>query len=387
MRWSTAWIVLLFLLAGCLEETETPQPTQQAPEPEKRLGSAWEDPPERRGHVHDYWDNKDHKVLLDGPLPLTIAHVHLLDEPPREQHSHGCDESLTSESQGGTTKFGLPPGNIVPPGTRSLEVEAAWDVAAVTGVRLMYRPPMQEQPHYGDDHHHLLEDYQDAGRIENGGSVEIPIELNMTDLGHDFQSRWAFFLCADNEGDPAVAQGEVGVTIIAHRIEGELPLDAPHPYHWEKSNRLPLGEIIWNGESLSALKHAEKGWHRFTFHHGAIVPPFTRHVEVLAWLNGTSDTQSAAPIDLLLYYRDATEADWVYETVQASNGGDGSLRFTIQVADNDMTDSYYSHVSHWDIWLRIVSKERVETPADLGTWGAPASYQGSLEAHAYVMGG
>lgn len=76
-------------------------------------------------HRHDnYWGDDVEVTLFDG----------------REQHTHGCEETLASTSQGGSVKFAFPRGQLVHPGTSDLEANCRLEAATITRLRLLYRP-------------------------------------------------------------------------------------------------------------------------------------------------------------------------------------------------------------------------------------------------------
>ncbi len=361
--------------AGCLGSEPGPATAEEA-SPRAPAPAAGPQAPRDGSHVHDYWNGATQLVLYDGAVPVTVAHNHMFDEPPRAQHTHSCDESIDSTSQGGSVKFALPPGDIVLPGTHHMDVTLAWDAPAVTAVRLMYRPPTHDHGH--DEHAHGHHGgFSDAGPMPNGQPRSIPLTPEMADLGHETRSRWAFFICADTQ-EPNLAEGSVQMTIVAHRAE-ELPLDPPHPDHWAGAQALLLGQVAWQGESLAAGNQGQDHWIQVPVVHGHIVPSDTDHIMVLAWINGTSATDPALASALNLYYKDSTVPDWVYTRDEGVREG-ALVRFAIPIEEADMTDSPYAQQSNWDFWLHLASDLQASLPAGMGTWSAPHQFEGSIEA-------
>ncbi len=373
-----ALVVLSALLAGC-QSTEDAGPggigrpvtASEAPPPTFAPGAMG-------GHIHDYWNDETSRVLMDSAVSVTVVHNHLLDEPPRPQHLHNCAEETVSTSQGGSVTFTLPSGEIVPPGTERLEFTFTWSDPTVTGVRFYYRPPSHGHTEGGDGHDHS--NLTDAGRLESGVPVVLPLTSGMADLGHDTQSHWAFYVCSDTENSPNLAQGSIRMEVVAFRV-AELTPDPPHPDHWLGASRLMIAHYNWTGSTWSALNQGEGTWHHLALHPGAVVPMGTHHVTVEAWMNATGPAADALPGRPLLYYKDSTQVDWIYKAVEGEPDGT-KWTFLIPVEDFNALDSPYASRSNWDFWLRILSDTDAAAPASLGRYGAP--YVADVELSAVV---
>lgn len=373
-----AFLVLLaasFLLAGCGQ----PPTTQTADNLEGDLaapiapGDAG-----MGGHVHDYWSGALEMTLMDTPITVTLAHNHLLDEPPRPQHLHNCDEQLVSTSQGGTITFTLPQGEIVPPGTERLTFTFSWSDATIGGLRFYYRPPSHGHIGGTDGHDHA--NLTDAGAIQNGEAMEVSLLPGMADMGHDARSHWAFYLCAD-PASPGISQGTVAMKVQAHRV-ADLTPDPAHPDHWNGQSSLHLASYLWSGQTWSAANQGESNWHHLVFHDGVTVPMGTRRIDVDAWLNQTGTTANALPVRLLLYYHDASQVDWVYKAVDAQSASNGYWHFEVSLEDEDgwdALDSPYASTTLWDMWIRVVSDVNAVAPMGAGRQAAPLLVEGTLE--------
>jgi hypothetical protein len=338
------------------------------------------------GHVHDAWQGSAERTLMDAEVPVTLAHNHLLDGPPRPQHLHNCDEALVSPAQGGSVTFTLPDGEVVPPGTARLAVTFSWSDATVGALRFLYRPPSHGHAGHGDgsDDGHDHVDLTDAGPIADGEAVEIPLVDGMADLGHDARSHWAFLLCAD-PASPGVSQGDVAMRVRAFRAPVLHP-DPPHPDHWRGQSSLRLASYEWSGQAWGLANQGEGDWHHLVLDNGATVPMGTSRVEIQAWLNQSGAAAGALPVKLLLYYHDAAEVDWAYRTVDATAMSEGFWSFDVSLDDDegwDALDSPYATRSGWDLWLRVVST--VETGAPLGAGRQTAPWAGHAQLQAVVL--
>lgn len=372
---SVASVVLLLLgpaLAGCLGNSGGTDPAG-APEAGsddatiQRTGApGGETPLSARPHSHDYyWGENSELTLLETTVPIMVWHNHLFDEPPREQHTHGCEETLASTSQGGSVKFSLPRDQIVPPGAGLLEATFRWDAPTLMGLRFLYRPPNEH-------------DFVNAGPVVNGEVLRLPLTPEMADAGHATRTQWAFFLCAESSQPVDLAQGDVDVTLVVHHA-AEVPLEPAHPDHWDGATTILLAKQDWSGEAVSALNKGDDAWISVALPHGTVVPPSTGTVWANVTFSSTGPESTVDPGTVLLYYRDSTVAEWVYRIAQPVSSGAGRLEFAISL-DEDMSDGVYAHESNWDFWLRVVSETQQTAPSGLGHWGAPHHFSGGLSA-------
>lgn len=194
-----------------------------------------------RPHVHDRWEDQEARTLVD--QTVTVEAI-TQDEPLllrqcKFSNRNLCLGSATfaPEAQGGT-------GTIVPPGTANLEVTLDYDTADFAGLRLYWRDRIASggcQPGWG------------CRAVASPTTFEINItDERQTDDGHASVSAWRFILDAyqvpgvDQPGQGAFVhygEGEVDVEIVAHRIEGELPLEPPHPEFWTNTSTYRVGYL------------------------------------------------------------------------------------------------------------------------------------------------
>lgn len=362
----TPWAILLLLslLVGCTS-SEAPvdpardegsasfAPNEEPAQVEKEVS------PSERPHAHDYWEGASSVTLLDENVQVMIAHNHLFDEPPREQHTHGCDETLASESQGGSRKFSLPDGIIVLPGTGKLSFLVDWTMPSVTGLRLLYRPAGQH-------------DLVDAGLVTSGTPLDIVLTPAMADAGHATRTSWVFFLCADGSAPANVAEGSVHVDLMAIRAD-EIPIEPPHPDRWGDRTQLELVNVTQTTTALTALNKGDGAWIHIPLEHDQIVPPGTERILAHLTITDRAPTASALPVRPILYYRDSTVPEWIYKTANLTE-----REFHIDV-DHNMVDGVYAHESSWDFWLRLSSEQTSQTPA--GRMSEPRYFDGTVTIH------
>lgn len=362
-----AWLMLvcLSLLAGCVSIANPGEPDAAAPSAAGVRPAAREDadatpatPLGERPHTHDYWEGAMSVTLLDEDVPVMIAHNHLFDEPPREQHTHGCDETLASDSQGGSRKFSLPEGIIVLPGTEQLSFLIDWTAPTITGLRLLVRPANQ---------HDLL----DAGIVTNGEPLLLPLTPEMVDMGHATRTSWVFFLCADGSSPASLAEGSVHANVMAMRAP-ELPLDPPHPDWWRDATEIELANLTATASGATVLNKGD-AWIHVPLEHGQIVPSGTKSLHAHVQVRDNTPSADALPVIPILYYRDSTVPEWVYKTAEVV---DDHLHIDV---DHNMVDGVYAHESNWDFWVRLSSPQPTETPA--GVMSEPRILDALLSIH------
>lgn len=358
-------LLILSLVAGCTttthDSTGSPAPPDEPPDttlPEpsrpEAAGRISEGP-----HTHDYWEGAWSLTLLDENVQVMVAHNHLFDEPPREQHTHGCDETLASDSQGGSRKFSLPEGIIVLPGTEKLSFLIDWTTPSVTGLRLLYRPANQ---------HDLIS----AGVVTSGTPLDVPITPAMADAGHATRTSWVFFLCADGSAPVNTAEGSVHVNLLAARA-AEIPIDPAHPDHWGERTHIELANVSSKVSGAAALNKGDAAWIHVPLEHGQLVPPGTSRIHAHVDFQDRSPTADALPVQAILYYRDSTVPEWVYKTLNL-DADDAYL-----VVDHNMADGVYAQESNWDFWIRLSSPEPTATSA--GGMSQPRPLEGTLMVH------
>lgn len=359
-----AILLLLSLLAGC---TSTPASTDPergealAPFAPKDEATSVRDetPLAERPHAHDYWEGASSVTLLDENVQVMVAHNHLFDEPPREQHTHGCDETLASESQGGSRKFSLPDGIIVLPGTEKLSFLIDWTVPSITGLRLLYRPANQH-------------DLMDAGLVTSGTPIDVVLTPEMADAGHTTRTSWVFFLCADGGAPVNIAEGTVHVNLMALRAP-EIPIEPPHPDRWGEATEIELANLTNATQFVTVLNKGEGAWIHVPLDHGQLIPPGTTRIHAHVKIEDGSPTAEALAVQPILYYRDSTVPEWVYKTANLTQD---DLHIDV---DHNMVDGVYARESNWDFWIRLSSPEPVETPA--GRMSEPRYFDGKVSLH------
>lgn len=184
-----------------------------------------------RPHDHDYWSSETSKLVFEGALGFK------------------CTGRAGNDCQPITT-FSLPEGapgefNTIRPGTDRVDVTISWPSSMGVGrVGLAVQSNADHNP-------------QNATHFyprESGKTVRVATAWEMTDVGHARFSSWVFSLYRDPADERALleayktasdtVEGLAGQSfhakVVIHR--GALPLERPHPDHWQGANRLGLGE-------------------------------------------------------------------------------------------------------------------------------------------------
>lgn len=202
-----------------------------------------------RAHVHDRWDGQETRTLVDQTVQVEAVTQEepLLLRQCKFSFRNVCLGSATfaPESRGGT-------GAIVPPGTDYLDVTVDFDTGDFGGLRFFWRDRIGSegcQPHWH------------CRAMGSPTTFEINItDERQTDDGHASVSAWQFAL--DAYRAPVVDQpeertllnygeGQVDVEIVAHRTEGELPLEPPHPEFWTNTSTYRVGYLEGSTDQMA----------------------------------------------------------------------------------------------------------------------------------------
>lgn len=371
MRWSVVFLVAALLSVGCLSDAPgSSTDPGQGEAPNEKAGLAGDDGDPRTSgtnwsqpHVHDYWGSANETTLMSAPVRVYMAHNHVTDQPPRDMHTHGCEQAMASTSQGGSVVFTLPPGHIVLPGTEKLEIFAEWEDPTITGLKLRYRAPDRSS-------------FQEVGTLEEGKTTVIPLTRSMTDQGHERRSRWDFSLCAWSDGEYPfdAARGQVTITVRAHRVEGPLPVDPGHPDLWGDSDERWLGNASWSGPAGAVAWDGEGEWFRAEL--DGMVPWDARGARFVC--SGELSGQPQSPVLEVWYASPAREEAWDFHRVKLNETSNATWTAGIPLGPGQ-TDGVYGNETLWRVWFRLRSPTATQVAGDMGHWSAPQAVQGELD--------
>lgn len=342
-----------------------------------------------QAHVHDRWEGAEETALFSGQVSTGSS----TDLDP-------SDDVVTNlvcvVVCGAIAEFGPDEGEIVPPGTDRVEVTAEWseqdvEPAVRTDVVLAYRAAN-------------MSDYQWLDAREPGATWTVNTTVEMADGGHATLSLWRFRLIATTQGGaegtveinlPRMANEEMtfDVTVTAHRVDGALPLEPPHPDWWP--NGTDARVVLDDGEDVTAagagewyasmdgclLCRGEAVWDGSE--HGP-VPPETRLL--VAWVNWTNDapTADAAGVQPWLVYHDGT--GFLFQPWDASVRDPGAWAFVLPVTA-DRTDGMYAEdQSRWTFVVGFqgtteVGKEPVVGSSVTSPYAFDGSWSISIQAY------
>lgn len=214
-----------------------------------------------RPHVHDRWTSPsgspvEEIALVDREVPIEAAsqdNPNLLNEC-RMYPQNGpavCLGQATffpEELGDGTTK-------IVPPGTEKITLQLEYSSSDFDRIRFWYQHRMSNGQ------------WKSIGTFESGEKKVIsPVPVEISDDGHAHVSQWKFHM--EPEGNPDAGsdhawygEGPVQVQITAHRQEGQLPVEPPHPDFWVDSDTYRLSTVDDSvGDFTHAVRtHVERG--------------------------------------------------------------------------------------------------------------------------------
>lgn len=198
-----------------------------------------------RAHVHDRWFDASERpveelTVVDGTFEVVAA------DPDDPSLARECRYAARSVCYGSVefrpTIRSDGTGAIVPPGTSHLTIDVSYDPSDFP--RLLFYTKDRVASGNGPDGRH----------VDLIVEPDTTFELNLTDVrqaddGHAEVSAWSFVV--EPFGNPtgqatdtlSYGEGPVTVTVTAHRVEGPLPLEPPHPTFWESTSIYRIGYL------------------------------------------------------------------------------------------------------------------------------------------------
>lgn len=357
-------------LAGCLGGR--PAPPTSTNDSRTEPGAEASDAPSEvnRSHVHDRWNGKSRHVLMNRTVVVDKAQRY---RPGDSLVNWALCETTNCDYK---VRFTLPAGNIVPPGTDRLVVEADWRPQGAwdRNLSLSYRAANQAK-------------YADRGRQAAPAEWTIDTTTQMADGGHAQRSLWDFQLMACHCIVAARnASVDVDVTVRAYRVNGSLPLEPRHP-DWWSDRRV---HTLWSGNASS--RAVESG-----------LTPLPLEGSLGAFLNGTEHEIVPFGTRWLVAVVDVSDEDRVPGSPRAvaewdldpkppregwrpDGASDGRHVFTLPVREG-MTDGIYDkNRSRWRFawWLRG-SDTGVDDPLLGGDLTQPTYWDVDWRAHVYAV--
>lgn len=344
--------------------------------------------PTDQPHVHDRWDGRERRVLMDRSVTTS--------SPDPTDRGEPLLSTATRAFFGPNSRvFTLPEGEIVPPGTANLTITASWDAqrwprTEVTRTRISMRYMPANVNHYT----HL-------GEASGGqGTWTVETDVPMADGGHATHSLWRFRIVASDrlEEEPIFSFGtgrtvggefEIRVRIVANRTDGPLPLEPPHPDYWADGPVRPIAEASGQGSTVGAGVTGVEPTGSASVElegtdHG-IVPPGTRQLAaVVAW-NDSSPSDPAA--------RSAPELEWrnsgweLDRTWEPDRTEPGRSVYTMPLQEDD-TDGMYANRSRWHFEFRIAGEDTGhDEPVFRNALREPWVFDGSWRLRIWAVNG
>lgn len=341
------------------------------------------DEADSRPHVHDRWDGQTEKVLVDETYTTrTRTEV----QPGDGLLSVARDVAFGPDE----VHISFPEGHIVPPGTDRVVVEATWPEdpvpEAAREAYLVYRSA-------GDEEFEEL-DYQGTPAMWT-----IDTDVEMADDGHAEMSVWQLRLELRTEihdalGHVPSTEGglDVDVRVTAHRVNGSLPLEPPHPDWYADGSRIDLVsdggtdqaadawfyQVGTDGEAYPAAGYADGTDH-------PIVPPGTRTlVAEVTWSN-EAPTGPALPVGPDVQWNNGRFYEW--NDFEPTTSEEGRTLYVLPVTE-DMTDGMYQGNSRWSFrWALFGQDTGVDEPVFGSDAHGPYVFDGewSIQIAAYAV--
>lgn len=373
--------LLVLAFAGCLASSPSAPtggssnetPAQEGPSPVT-------DHSGERPHVHDRWGSAERLVLFDDT-------VQVQDHQDETNTSRSAWEYLNCQFYCNPyASMRLPLDVIVPPGTDHLTITAEWDEPDArmdndSGAMLSYQPANK---------HFLL----DSSWEQPTANWTINTSVEMADDGHARFSLWRFrfYPCRCWTFPDERWEFDIDVRVVAHRVEGELPLDPPHPDWWGNGTTRPVfseeGQLREFGYGENWVRPTEPGVGIAGFHlervnrtsHGG-VPPGSQ--VLTAWMNWTdgNPTDSAQPVPRIDWSNSDRWNRW-----EAASRDAGSYKFVLPLTDA-MVDGMYGERSRWEFRYGFTGQDaNTPDPVFGGSFTRPYYIDGEWSIEVQVSG-
>lgn len=299
-----------------------------------------------KAHRHYMWEN-DTRVVLDAEIEAGDCFggffevSRALGSVIREQQAeYGCAWTGADE--------------LTPPGTRKLSVEAdASDALEAGGYTMTVYTS-------GD------REIEANTTTEAEHTWDVPLEDADWDLPHQNYSGFIFYFEAD--GDAAVLNGTIELTITAHRIDGwEPPLAAAHLAHWKLKDehefvRSDAIEILGRTETVEACSWTGAIQDDCTYENEVnlsdLIPPGTEEVVLGVKIGNVSGCPPAHSCDIEI---NLEEGNWAWND-PVETGSNWKL-YRYKVGEDIEPDSPYAETSQTVVAVEIEQCSEVDPPS------------------------
>lgn len=340
--------------------------------------------PDAIEHVHDRWDGQEVRTVVD----RTVATRATTDVQPT---GPAFDTLLCLFICGSYVEFTPEQGSIVPPGTEEVAFTASWEDGS---------PPGQEYRVFADYLPADAGDYRDLAELEPGTTYTINTTTEMADGGHAKQSLWRFrlFVLQCDTTTPidsfcstrfSTSDLEFDVTVDAHRVDGPLPEEPPHPDWWADGTARPVGSAsgqasttgagVYHVNVSSSAIYISTTYASLNGTEHAPVPPGTKVLTAdVTWTNEAATAGAAGVQPFMLHYDSSGVR---FQMWQPEEVGEGEARFELPI-EPDRTDGMYARErSRWLFFLGFQGSQ--DTGVDEPFFGSdltnPYRFEGSYE--------
>lgn len=269
-------------------------------------------------HDHDLWQGRTRFEVF------SVTH---------DVHCAGLQSyCIDTDSLSRERSFRFPEEAIVPPGTAAIHVTVDWDETQ-SDFQLEIRSPGELQP--------------EMVFAASGDTVSRDVVEEEWDPPHAGRSLWTYSFDGDIN-NPGAWPGPYTITVEVERMEGDLPVDPPHPDLWggETSVRLTDFEESAGPETTYVYDTGLTNIRERTFDQQIVIPG-TKELQFRAWVNWT-----VAPQDMELIYdpfgRATSQAVTIDTSSSAFASPNGILYEWILSVPDAWWDPIYRESSQWE---------------------------------------
>lgn len=301
-------------------------------------------------HVHDRWDGEQVKTLLDDTVETDSTTA--LD--PTEPAVEAFQCALTC---GSLVQFTPAEGEIVPPGTERVELTLTWDASP---------PPGHELRVFGSYMSANDTGWRGLPELASGEPVTLNTSVEEADGGHAKESLWRFqvFVAVCTQQTEGVNlyclsrldtdSWSADVTIEAHRVNGTLPPEPPHPDWWAdgpsrtvlsvSNSETTAGAGEWYASSDGCLFCRGHAWWSGG-DHGAVPPGSKVLVATVNWTNDAPTQGTRADVQPWLMTNEGRGFQAIHW--DADERGESSATFTMPLREDQTDGIYVQNRSRW----------------------------------------
>lgn len=329
-----------------------------------------------RPHTHDFWKGRETIPVVDREVSIQAANTDTDGDGPLVERvgPNSCSGGTIDIAAWclGRRRFVPEPwGDDLPkavaPGTSHMTATATWSDETITGVELSAIAPDGREVHFGEVEDSggtvrlLAEDVREPdpwGFDDEPGEVNLSMmyPLAVVDDGHADQSAWTFVMTATDgafgSSLASVAHGSVHWKIEAHRANGSLPLEPPHPDWYANTDSYHVGFGEDSADNAFEVTYMSTDYGYVRIRPQNPVPPGTDEIVIRVKLTNDSplgDQEQTSPRVRVFNSTDPSPFSGSGEEISPASQDGEVYIYRLKPRDRDL-DSTYACTGEDSVW-------------------------------------